>query len=251
MYSIRPDATTLLGKVDDIAARQLPFAVMLAINDASDAVRRNWVSSIPSVFQQPTPPTLSAVLYKKATKQNLEAFVYLRDEASKGTPPVKWLSAPSLGGARQPKPYELRLRERGILGPSEFTVAAKGFPLDSFGNIPANVIRTVLADVSALRDPLDRSNAESRRKRRNRRNIGKRATYFYLRESRGRLPRGIYQRIRFASGSAVRMVLAIVSGAPRYTARFNPVVFSESVFHREFREALPKRLAQARATARK
>src|SRR6185436_14569780 len=210
-------------------------------------VRKAWSDAMPSVFDQPTALTRNAVLYKKATKDNLVAEVFIRDEASKGTPPSRYLISQVEGGPRDEKPFEHLLRNAGILGSNEYAVPAKGFPLDAFGNVPGGVINAILSDLQASRDPLGRSSAESRAKRERRRNVSKRAVYFLsnpnLPRSGGRrqhLPYGIFERTKFGSGSSIRMVFVIVKGAPTYRVRFD----AQGLAQRAFNESFPARFEQ-------
>lgn len=257
MFKIEYDDTQLAKNLSGLEQKQLPFATANALNDSMFDVRNAWAQAMPEVFDQPTPLTKNAVLYKKATKQNLEAEVFLRDEASKGTPPSRYLIAEVTGGARDEKPFEFLLRRAGVLGANDFAIPARGFPLDQFGNIPGAIINTIISDLQATREVAARSTAASRAKRERRRAIDKRAVYFLVRQGAKRgqgkdqhLPPGIYQRVKFASGSSVRMVLAIVSGAPRYEKRFDAQGLAQRAFNASFPNRFRQRMLEALRTAK-
>lgn len=257
MFKIEYDDRALIAKLSDIEKQQLPFATMLALNDSMFLVRDAWAREVSTVFEEPTPLTTRAVLYKKATKQELVADVFVRKHVHKGTPPSRYLISEVTGGPREAKPIEFLLRRAGVLGGDEFVVPAEGFPLDQYGNVPASVQKTILVDLQATRDAQIRSTPESRRKRSRRKSFGGRGVYFLSRgaEDLGggkiqHLPRGIYQRTRFATGSALRMVLAIVKGAPVYSQRFDAGGLAQRTFNQVFPQRFKERLRFAVATAR-
>lgn len=257
MFKISIDESQLQQKFSDLEKRQLPFATVGALNDAMFDVRDRWHQAIGEVFDDPTPFTRKAVLYKKATKANLTAEVFLRDEASGGTAPARYLAPEVVGGGRHEKPFEHLLRLAGILGPDEFVVPARGFPLDAFGNVPKGIAVKIISDLQASRDPATRSTALSRAKRARRKAVGKRAVYFEsapgLSASQGKkqgLPRGIFERTGFALGSSVRMVFIIVKSAPRYRVRFDARAFAQQAFNASFPVRFRQRLDLAVRTAR-
>lgn len=251
MFKTTIDAQQLIAKMSDLEKRQMPFATMLAINDAMFDVREGWKTDIQSVFQAPVPLTINAVLYKKATKENLTAEIFLRNEATKGTPPSRYLIENiKPEGGREEKPFEYLLRNAGVLGINEYVMPARGFPLDAHGNIPGGILTRILSDLQAQRDKSANTTPQSRRRRERRRDIGKRAVYFYNREKRGNLPRGIYERTRTGFGGSIRMVLAIVEGAPTYSQRFDAYGIAERIFNKQFPIRFRERLDFAVRTAR-
>lgn len=257
MWKLEYDDRALVASLSDLEKKQLPFATMLALNDAMFDTREAWKAAMPQVFDQPTPFTTNAVLYKKATKTNLVAEVYLRNEAGDATSPSRYLIQQVEGGARREKPFEHLLRQAGILGADEFVIPARGFPLDAYGNVPGGVMTAILSDLQASRDERDRSTPVSRVKRSRRKDVSKRAVYFEtapgLSASQGRkqhLPRAIFQRTRFGAGSAIRMVFVIVKGAPRYRTRFDALKLAQDAFSASFPVRFRARMAEALRTAR-
>lgn len=257
MFKLQYDDRQLVAKLSELEKKQLPFATMLALNDAMFDVRKDWAEQMPIVFDLPTPFTRNAVLFKKATKTNLVAEVFLRNEAGDATPPSRYLNREVTGGAREEKPFEHLLRSVGVLAADEFVVAARGFPLDAFGNVPGGIQTAILSDLQAARDESSRSTPETRAKRARRKAVAKRAVYFEsaaaLSATQGRkqhLPRAIYQRTSFGSGSAIRMVFIIVKGAPRYRTRFDAFKLAQDAFSRSFPVRFQTRLAEALRTAR-
>lgn len=250
MFSTSIDATAFIAGLSDLEKRQLPFAIAGAINDSLFIARDAWRTNIATVFDNPAAITLDAVLYKKATKESLTGELFLRNEATKGTPPSRYLLPQVRGGGRQEKPFEYLLREAGVLGPNEYAIPAKGYPLNAQGNIPGGIFTAILSDMQAQRDVRANSTAESRKKRGRRKAIGKRQVYFYNRAKRGNLLRGIYERTNLALGNSIRMVLAIVDKPPTYSSRFHAFEIANQAFASSFPVRFRVRLAEAVATAK-
>lgn len=241
MYTASIDSQQLQRAVKEHGKR-FPQALLRALNDTAFDVRGDWRDEMPRVFDRPTALTLNAVLYKKARMQNLVAEVFLRDDASKGTPPAKYLTPQVAGGSRGAKRSEVLLRNAGILSSNEYWVPGRSAKLDQFGNLPGRTVRTILSDVQASFDVLQHSTRESRGKRARRRHIGKREVFFYSRGPSGNrgdgrpqhLKRGIYGRTRTAFGSALRLVMHIVQGSPQYTSRYDVYELTRRLFARRF-----------------
>lgn len=105
---------------------QLPYAASQAANKVAYEIRERWKRQAPRVFDRPTPLTVNAAMYRKATKALPYAEIYLRDEAFKGTPPAKYLLAEVDGGQRRRKGFERLLQSRGLLSPTQFAVMGRG-----------------------------------------------------------------------------------------------------------------------------
>lgn len=241
MFTISYDAAPFISRMSDVEKRQFPFALANALNDTAFQVRAAWRDEIPKIFDRPVSLTLNAVLYRKATKQNPVAEVFIRDHVSRGVPPSKYLLSEVTGGTRRAKASEVLLRKAGVLGGGEFWVPGRAADLDAGGNVPGKTIRTILADLQATFDPLDRSTPASRKKRSRRKAIGKRAVYFYSRGPSGdrgdgrpqHLPRGIYERTRTAFGSSLESVLHVVSGV-HYGSRYDVTGLARRLFNARF-----------------
>lgn len=254
MFNTSIDAAALVANLSDVEKRQFPFAVMQTLNEAAFEVRKGWEKEIPAVFDRPVPLTQRAVQYRKATKQTLVAEVFLRNEADKGLAPVKYLAPEVEGGPRAAKRSEVLLRRAGVLGPGEFAAPAEDLKLDEFGNIPGTLMRTILSDVQATADPLDRSNRKSRKRRSRRKDPAKRWVYFYNRAKRGNLPRGIFRRMRESDdGKIVHTVEGVLFPipAPDYDKRYRVFDLAQRLFPEAFTRLWPGVLARAVANAKR
>ncbi|KAF1697989.1 hypothetical protein CSC62_07540 [Pseudoxanthomonas jiangsuensis] len=257
LVKIEVDADNVLGRqFTELERTQLPFAVMQACNATAVEIRDVWARTAPRVFDRPTPMTVKAAQYEKATKNRLYATIKLRDEAVGGTPPAKYLLPQVEGGTRRKKGVELLLQSKGAMPAGMFAVPGRGAELDAFGNIKASQVNRILSQLGARRDPYQNETEASRARRRNR--AAKRGVrgseFFALRARRGKLLPGIYERLTTGFGSALRSVLVFVRGA-RYQKRFDIFGLAERTWNRlmpfHFNRELEKALASSKYRGRR
>lgn len=166
MIKLEFDAKTLGQRLEGMRARQIPFALALTLTRTAQAMQVAEAIELKYAFDRPTPFTQRSVFIRGATKKKLEAYVFLRDEASRGTPPVKYLAPGVYGGPRRVKRFERALVSAGILFSNELAVPGAYAPIDAYGNIRGSEITRIL---SAVRGSSD---ATQNRRR------GKRGSYF-------------------------------------------------------------------------
>jgi hypothetical protein len=149
MIAVKFDTSVLARKFTRLEKEQIPFATALTLTytarDMQEAVKR----AMPQELDRPTRFTVAGVFIRGATKTKLEAYVFLRDEATKGTAPVKYLAPTVYGGQRRVKRFERALRARGIIGANELAVPAIGAKVDQYGNVPAGTIVQMLSNLGA------------------------------------------------------------------------------------------------------
>lgn len=243
-FDVDPD-DVLRRKFTELEQKNLPFAVMQAVNNTAFAVREEWKRQMPRVFDRPTRLTQNAVLYRKATKQNLAGEVFVRDEAFKGTPPARYLLAQVQGGQRAMKPFENRLAAQGILPAGTQAVPGRGAPLDSYGNLKSSVVTQLLSQLGAQREAgFNANQTAASAKRRRARKSSKRGEMFALKKPRGRLLPGVYERFKFGGTSVLRSLLLFVRPA-RYTVRYRIFDLAERMYNKEFGFRFEHALAQA------
>ena len=132
------DPDNVFGRqLTDLEQSQLPFAASQAANKVAYEIRERWKRQAPRVFDRPTPLTVNAAMYRKATKDKPYAEIYIRDEAFKGTPPAKYLLTEVEGGQRRRKGFERLLQGKGLLSPSQVAVVARVARPSQYGNGPA------------------------------------------------------------------------------------------------------------------
>ena len=183
--------------------RQVPYALMRALNDTAFSARKEARNRFASVLDNPRRVTINSPQVLKATRDRLDATVWVEPFAGKGNAPAAWLRALELGGPRRAKRFEQALRNAGVLEPNEYAIPADGGSIDlrglSGGNV-GGIYTRMLAGLRANRDAADNTTERSKKRR------GRRHTYF----RRGNY---IWERI---SSDVVRPILIIVQRAPVY-----------------------------------
>lgn len=234
--------------LDDLAKRQVPYAASRALNITAQRVRTDSIVTMGRVFDRPTEWTLNSLFVKPATKQKLEAVVWLKDYAAKGTPASKYLAPQIFGGPRGMKRFERALQHAGILPPGWFVTPGGGARLDAHGNVSRGQYVQALSALRASPDPWQ-NRTGSARSRRN----ARKAQYFVggRQGTKGaHLAPGIYQRFGSTGGAPIKPVFAFVR-APQYQARFKFFDVARRTIERDLIRSFNEELAHALATARR
>lgn len=229
-----------------VGGRNAGAALIRAANQTAWQIRGDWQEEARHVFDRPTTMTINAVVYEKATPQRPAAIVKLRDNATKGTPPVKYLLPQVAGGQRRMKAMERLLQRAGVMPEGMHAVPGKGAPLDAHGNVPPGVVRRILSQMRAGLEAGYTSNetddGKAKRARREKKRGGG-GSYFVVQEPRGSLLPGIYERITFARGSAVRSIFHFV-GSVRYRERYDVMKVARNSFNDVFFDKLEVELSR-------
>ena len=160
----------------------------------------------------------------------------LRDEATKGTPPAKYLNALIRGGRRRHKGFEKALIRAGIMRSDEYAVPGDDIRLNRFGNIPKGQFTKMLSQLKASPDAMQNATGSARSR------AGRRGAAFFT------MPgfRGVMRR---TGKRSMTVFLAFVK-APSYRKRLR---FFETIdgvakyrLKREFDYQLRKALRTAR-----
>ncbi len=219
--SFAADIRAIQAELPRWAQDRVPSITRNALNDAADDGRAAEMAKIAGVFDRPTAFIERSPRLRKATKDDLEAQVFISDDRSgSNLSPQMPLAAEVLGGPRRAKRFEVLLRARGIMRPDEYAIPAIGQVRDAYGNLPGSLIVRMLSQLQAFGEMGFKANETAKSRKRNlKRGV---ARYFVpsgVRQERGisRLPRGIYER----NGKSIRAVVIFVSGAPRYGRRYD------------------------------
>ena len=99
MIEIEFDPKNIIGKITELQRIQIPRASEIALNQAVYAASQELKSQARSIFNNPVPFTVNSFLYKKTQRvgRDLEARIFIRDQAPKGNAPSSYL-APQLMG---------------------------------------------------------------------------------------------------------------------------------------------------------
>ncbi|MCV6589690.1 MAG: hypothetical protein OIF57_11740 [Marinobacterium sp.] len=135
--------------------KELPYALKNGINRTARMIKEAQEAEIKRVFDNPTRWTQNSVFVKGANEKNLEATVWLKDHADKGTPAADYLAAHIDGGPRNIKGSEYLMRKAGILHPSRhsgYTVLGEGARKNKSGNMSVGQYQKVLSNLNVQSD---------------------------------------------------------------------------------------------------
>ncbi|WP_444939436.1 hypothetical protein [Microbulbifer sp. JMSA002] len=223
--------------------KQLPYASSVALNNVAFRIRGEERSAMGRVFTNPAKLTLNSVLVKKATKRSGIAKVFIRDEATKGTPPSKYLAPAILGIDRNVKRFERALRHAGLLPAGMYAMHGEGARLNKHGNISGGTYSKILSQVRASRDPTQ--NATNSKRSKAKRGITK---GYFVGKIEGTL--GVWQRVGYKRRRSVRPILIFVKKKPEYRKRFPFFRIAEGIARRHLPVELDKAMDRAIATAK-
>ncbi len=246
-------------KLGDLHQNQLPYALMTAINETADEIRKAEIETMKKVFDRPTPYVLGSTLVRYAKKKNLSADIGFREFPGKGTPADKYLWPQVYGGGRNLKRFEKALQEIGILIPGMYAVPGKGATLDAYGNMSAGMIVKILAYFDAFGEQGYKANMTAQKRAAMAKGTKKTASLVYF-VSKGRgsvswdgkpqhLPPGIYARYGTAFGSSISCIIRFVK-KPGYRKRYPFEETAEKVADRTFSNNLHFAIYKAIETAK-
>lgn len=127
---------------------KVPLRAAIALTKMATGIRDALVQNMKQVFDRPTPYTLNSIFVKSAKKDDLRAEVMIKDYATKGTAPIKFLRPEVYGGPRNQKRSESLLSRIGILESGEYLMPWKA-PLNQYGNVSPGIIQRVLSGLQA------------------------------------------------------------------------------------------------------
>ncbi len=213
----------VIAEARDVAARVVPYAAAAALTRCAVAGQDEVKRVMPRVFKGPTRYTLNAMRVVPANKDKLSATVAVKDQAGQGaTRPESYLLPGVEGGKRREKRFEKALRYMGILGRNQYAIPGDSISLDTFGNVSAGQIKTILALAKRQgRSPTKHSDTKGRRIR-----LTSNSDLFVGvptygsgagRRRRPGAASGIYRR----EGHRIRPLFVFTSKAPDYRQRLD------------------------------
>ncbi len=244
------DAVAQLSAICTAGQKQVSFATRVALTRTAGKVKEAEVHEMRDVFRSPTPYTLSSVYVKPATSTRLEATVMLKDDATKAVPAAKYLKAQIDGGQRGLKRFERALIAAGAMPGDYRAVPGSAAKLDAYGNMSRGQLVQILAFFRAFPEMGYKANMDYRGQARLARGKrGQQGFMYFVGRPGNRLPLGIYQRYKFANGSAVKPVLIFVRSAV-FQSIFDFSYVAETVVAREFGNEFAKAYIEAVGSAR-
>lgn len=228
---------------------QVVFAAAVSLTRAAKDAQAAERKEMMRTFDRPTTYALNGTLVKAATKQNLEARVWVKDNPfGNGTPADRFLLPEIYGGKRGQKGMERALQAAGLLPAGWFAVPAAGAQLDANGNVKRSQIVQILSQLQVqMKAGYDSKRSSSAASKRTVARQG--VTYFALPSATRGLKPGIYLKRKFAHGSAIRPVFVFV---PRiqYKPRFKFIEVGQAVAENRFKFHFDGEITKAIATAR-
>ena len=245
------DAVRQITADMQVEEKQVKFATRVALTRMAKLAQAAEAREMGSVFDRPTPFTMSGLFVRPATTTNLTAEVKLKDAGgANSTPTAKYMAAQIAGGMRGEKRFERALRSIGALPPGYRVVPGEGAQLDAYGNMSRGQIVQILSYFKAFPEAGYKANMSDKRRAALERGSRTRqgVSYFCGRPS-DRMPIGIYQRVHFAQGTAMRAVMIFVRSMV-YRQAFNFEAVAETAIEQQFPAEFTRALAEARATQR-
>ncbi len=229
------------------AGKQGEFAAMVAINKTAKLIKEDLRKEMQRVFDRPTNFTLNSLRTKPATRSVLSAYVWLKDEAGKGTPADKYLAPQIFGGRRDVKKMERALQSAGLMPYRWFAVPAAGAQMDNYGNVKRSQVVQILSQLKVqYAGGYTSKRSSNTASKRSVRRQG--VEYFALPKQVGKLKPGIYLRRQFAHGSAIKPVFLFVQSI-RYQPRFDFFGVGDRTAAENFPRIFDQELEKALRTA--
>jgi len=231
---------------------QLPYATALALTRTAQDAKKDLEAEIKRVFDRPTPYTLNSLYVKPATKATLMAMVYLREFAGKGTPATKYMSPNIFGQDRNVKRFERALQRIGILPAGMYIAPGEGADMDAWGNLSRGQIVQVLSYFQAFGEQGYKANMAAAGKARLLKGSRRKGTlgyaYFVARQG-GHLKPGIYKRVGFSKGSAIKPIMMFVR-KPVYRSIFRFYQIAQKTIDRVWQQNFSAAFQEAMRTAK-
>lgn len=248
----------LQAKMSDLEKKQIPFATAKALTKTAQDVQAEEVKVMHSSLDRPTPYTLKSLYVKPATKTDLSAMVYFKDKSSagKGNPAANWMHPQTMGGKRNIKRFESALQRIGVLPRGMYIAPGSACPLDAYGNIPPSFIVQMLSYMRAFGEQGYKANITDKRKAALAKGSKRKQGYEYFVSygkgtwsGRQHLPPGIWKRVRFAQGSAIKPIMMFVKD-PSYSKRFPFYETAQKVINNKLKDNFNEAMREAIATAK-
>jgi hypothetical protein len=147
----------LQAELKDLSEHRIKSTTAIALTETAVKLKARLIKEMKIVFDRPVNWTLDSLFDKSATPSNLNAHVWFKDERAMGSrsntkggaPAAKYLQAEVHGGGRSFKGFERALQRAGLLPPGHYAMPGEGVRLDSYGNIPRQMLVKILSAAKA------------------------------------------------------------------------------------------------------
>jgi hypothetical protein len=207
MISIDMDTRAVERAFGDVVGKQLPFAMMLTVNEVGGKILNKVEAEIEKSFDRPTRWTKKAFYLRRGTKRNPSAVIERKTAIGRKF----YLEVQAQGGKRPQTAVERLLSRRlPYAGNIRTVTPARGAKLNKFGNMSPGQVQKILSGVKVQRDAAQNRTAASTKRKR------KREAYFVAKYG-GRLSPGIYSR----TGRKVKKIMHFSEKVPTYQKRLD------------------------------
>lgn len=243
-----------LAAAMDQDAKQATYALAVTLNRVVKPLMEDVQAAMEREFDRPTRWTLNSLRqFGKATRSNLETTVDFRANRAAGIQPEVYLRPNIEGGERKLKRFERALVAAGAMPADHFAVPGEAARLDGFGNITTGQIVQLLSYFRAFPEAGYKANMSDKSRARlakdNKRTGARGFVYFSGRPAPGG-PMGIWQRVQFGFGTALKPVLIFVRSTNYEQNRFDYRAAAEESIARNLSPTYDKAFAEAMATAK-
>jgi len=250
----------LQAQLRGLSGDKIKKARIAALNDAAFAGQKAGKEEIVKVFDKPTRWVVGGIRYVKARPDRDFSSIDLDFWGNKqGVSAEKILSAQVYGGARRHKRHEVALNRVGILPPGMFIVPGEGADMDQYGNMSSGQIVQIIAFFRAFGEQGYKANMTDKTRARLAKGTKTKQAieYFVVKPEsyrtwgkgngkamgRRKMQPGIYKRIVFGMGSAIKPVMIFVK-SPQYGRRFDFYRVTAEAAERQLYLSLDKYLNQ-------
>ncbi len=219
-FRVKIDVRHTMTAFDQLSSKEVPAAIAKGLTKVAFAARREVISEMTEVFENPNKWTLGAFTVRDASPSHLEALVITQDgigKKHKGA--YDYLQVQDTGGRRAMRKSEELL---GTISEHQYWLPGKDAPLDANGNIRPGEITRILSRLGVLKENgyvanmTDRTARRLAKKGMNAR--GQRSEYFVARERGNGRPSGIY---KYVGPGQVAQILIFTPAAPNYKSRIS------------------------------
>ena len=245
--TVKSNLKEFLKSLDDVSKKHIPFATAKALTATAQEVKAEIAAEMEKVFENPTKWTLNSLYMKPATTKTLAARVWVKNNKDgTGPSPENWLLPEVMGGPRKYKRFEKALKARGLMPGDKALMPTQFADIDSNGNVSIGQITSILSYLQAFEENGYRANMSKKgqKKFNNKRGFG-----YFAGAPMGQ-PGGIWKRINFAKGTALRPIFLFVS-LPQYKTRLDFFGIGDRVYRKSFNGHFIDAMRLALQTAKK
>lgn len=217
----------------DIEHKQLPYAMMLALNDTAKGARKAVQAQMGKSFDRPTPFAKRGVVYERASKDKLDAkvVIYGSKTGAGGLPAAYFLGPQVDGGVRRLKAFEVQLKERGLLPEGHVVVPAERTKLDRYGNVSQGQINRIMSGLKIDYRGAGATRVASTKKGKARRARGSRGGFYFVPGPGSHLHPGVWLELGFPYRAIYPVLMFVKQGGYAKRLPFHKVVGEYSAVH--------------------